>query len=265
METRELLTGIARGDKVAQTEFYREYAERIAERARRILWGLPPFASGTEVAQSVIGRFLIWSQQKSASRPGAAPVSSREQLESLLHTMTLNRALNERRKVLAKCRMPIRVVTDEELIRSDAFAARFGTAGVTLATACLLEGAEALPTGGGIGIAETDAERELEAIRAWVVEHREQPRRVMTRNDSLDCVHELAVLGQLVDRSADPALATIVQDCLEALDEPTRTIVVMRILGEHTLEEIAQRVELSVPTVRHRLKDVIDRWREQAE
>jgi RNA polymerase sigma factor (sigma-70 family) len=265
MDTQQLLVGLARGDKLAQAEFYREYAERIAQRARRMLWGLPPFASGTEVAQSVIGRFLIWSQQTGERLEGAERVSTREQLESLLQTMTLNRALNERRRALAKRRMPIRVVTDEELIRSDAFASRFGAAGVELAKACLRAGAQTTESCARLGLAKSDVDRELALIRAWLAAHREQPMRVVMQNDAWDGVHELAVLGQLVERRADPALAAIVQDCLEALDEKTRTIVVMRMLGGHTLEEIAERVELSVPTVRHRLKDVIDRWREQAE
>ena len=250
MDTEQLLDGIFGGKEDAQLEFVEQYSNQLTARARRILHGLPPQASGTEVAQSVMGRFLMKARHGREQDGAIVDITSRSDLDNFLYRCVLNRAINEKKKTIS--RGPKSVCTDEDLIGSDEFQERFGDKGVDLAHRCVLRN----------DLCELNARQssQLAQINRWLNSNRQRPSRVLSLNDEVDCIHESELVAELVNSNDDPSIKLTVQEAFKKLDSKTQGIVSMRLLGGYKLEEIARHVGVSVPTVRHRLEDALDLW-----
>ncbi len=257
-DTQQWLEARSAGDPVAQQRFNGMYAARIAEQARRVLQGLPPVVSGTDIAQSVMRQFFDWV----SSPPHLDDLQNRSQLDALLYKMTLNRAINEKKRLLAQRRHPVLVVSDEDLIASGAFQEQFPEKHAS--TLAGLVFVEQVPIDGAVGrteMPEDGARRLLDRISTWLVGHRKSPGKIMSMSENVDCVHETSLVKDMVTGPGDPLIAAMVQEAIADLDDQSRQIVLMRFVGEYTLAEISKKVGLSVPTVRHRLEDTLAGWR----
>lgn len=263
MDTEHLISGLANADANAQETFFREYAYRVAEHARRILGGLSPSASATEVASSVMRRVMT-----RVATPGAGdtPVSlrDRDELQAFLHRITLNRALSERRKHTAPKRRPVSVSSYIELLESESFGEVFGPQGRKFAQLTLLDGKSVLVAAQVVTIDVESANRLHRRIQAWLVEHQTQPREIVSLDAALRSDHSGQLLDMLGTAEYRAELAAIIKDELDRLDDLSRTIVMMRLVDGCTLAEIARVVGLSPPSVRHKLEDVLQRWKDRS-
>lgn len=263
METRKLIEGLFRGDEVAQCELMRQYCDRLTRRARKLLVGLPATASATEVSQSVLGRFLLSARKGRQQEAQVVNIECREDLDQFLYRSVLNRAINERKKQASNSRRPKRERSDEELIATPEFYEQFGQSGIEIATRHFLnESQEKLQSGVLVSPEPESHERgdRIEEIRSWLSEHRQHDLHVFGLEEAMDQERTSDSWPDWLTSSDAPAIPILVEEALEMLDDVTRQILWMRLLGEYPLSEIAERVGVSVPTVRHRIADAIEKW-----
>ena len=245
--TRQLLPGLLEGDPAAQTELYTRYAEQMAVRARGLLRGLPPVCGGTDVVQLAMTDLLAGLAKGRFDK-----LEDRQDLEKLLYTIVLRKALNEKKKWLAQRRNPIRVVSDADLVRSG----QLSEEEQKIAELLIVEGLSADAIAERAGLPVAIAEERCQEISDWVKSKRRQPAHVLTDSQSGCCTHECSVLEQLLGTVPDPFLTLMLAEAIEDLDTRDRHVITMYVLGGYTHKEIAEILGMTRVMVTRRVQYV---------